>query len=204
MRLVAPLAIFAVPVTIMGLGSIRFLVLGILVLLPVAAAAATSFVDFVHERQRAIGSSVHPKLLEYTSGRFWVTVLTGIALVLTPVAGIAITAGARPPESALVEGLPEGCTLFSDAASAGPVILTRPDVAVWIDGRADFYGRQHLIDATRIYAALDPVPIEANCVLLPVYGGLGVSVLPLARSLDDSPEWTLQATQGDFALWVRR
>ncbi len=41
LRLVAPLGVFAVPVTIMGLGSIRFLVLGMLVILPVAAAAAT-------------------------------------------------------------------------------------------------------------------------------------------------------------------
>ena len=111
---------FAVPATIMGLGSIRFLVLGMLVILPVAAAAATRFVDVVHERQRAGGALSRPKLVEYTSGRFWVTVLTGIAIVLTPAATIATTMGARPPESALSEMLPEGCTLFSDAASAGP------------------------------------------------------------------------------------
>jgi hypothetical protein len=204
MRLVAPLAVFAVPATIMGLGSIRFLVLGMLVILPVAAAAATRFVDVVHERQREGGALSRPKLVEYTSGRFWVTVLTGIAIVLTPVATITTTMGARPPESVLSEMLPEGCTLFSDAASAGTVILTRPDVAVWIDGRADFYGRQHLIEATRIYTAMTPVPARADCVLLPIRGGMGISALPLSQSLDRNPEWDRRATLGAYALWVRR
>jgi hypothetical protein len=94
--------------------------------------------------------------------------------------------------------------LFSDAASAGPVILTRPDVAVWIDGRADFYGRQRLIEATRIYAAMDPVPAEADCVLLPIRGGMGISALPLAHSLDSKPEWDRLATSNGYGIWVRR
>ena len=152
MRLVAPLAVFAVPVTIMGLGSIRFLVLGMLVILPVAAAAATRFVDVVHERQRAGGSLSRPKFVEYTSGRFWVTVLTGIAIVLTPVAAIATTMGARPPRSVLARCFRRlHIVLRRRLRRARHSDATRR--AVWIDGRADFYGRQHLIEATKIFAA---------------------------------------------------
>ena len=83
--------------------------------------------------------------------------------------------GYPTPEAVLAELLPRGCSLFSDAASAAPVILTRPDVKVWIDGRADFYGRQHLVDASRVFATIDPLPPKADCVLLPLHTGTGVA-----------------------------
>jgi hypothetical protein len=202
-RLVVPLALFAVPMTVVGVGSVRFLAVGMLAILPVAAAAATGLVDAVHERQRVGGSLSRPKFVEYASGRFWVTVLTGVSIVLAPLAAISAANGARPPEARVAELLPEGCSLFSDPDSAGPIILTRPDVKVWIDGRADFYGRQHLIDAKRTYAAIDPMPEGANCALLPLDAAPGKTFL-LARALDSDPAWDRMATLDGYALWVRR
>lgn len=201
-RLLVPLAIFAVPMTLIGFGALRFLGIGMLAILPVAAAATTALVDVVHERQGAGGILARPKLVEYASGRFWVTVMTGIAIVLAPLAAFGASKGSKTPEAVLGELLPRDCSLFSDAGAAGPVILTRPDVKVWIDGRADFYGRQHLIESVRIFSAIDPVPEEADCVLLPLWDGLG-HVIPLALSLDRDPVWDRIATLDGYALWVR-
>ena len=63
-------------------------------------------------------SLLHPKLVEYTSGRFWVTVLIGIGHRAR--AGGRFrdsTMGAKPPEAVLGEMLPERAVrLFSDAS----------------------------------------------------------------------------------------
>lgn len=200
-RLVVPLAVFAVPVTLAGVGAIRFLVLGMLVMLPVAAAAATTLVDRLHERQRVRAGWSHPKLREYTSGRFWSVVLVGIAVVLMPLTVFVMTKGARPTEAVLAESLPEGCSLLSDPGAAGPVILSRPDVAVWIDGRADFYGRDHLLEAKRIYAADDPLPAEADCVIFPIGSD---PAMALADVLDGDARWERIATAGGYGAWARR
>jgi hypothetical protein len=42
----------------------------------------------------------------------------------------------------LVAELPSGCRLVNDYAAGGSVILHRPDVPVFIDGRNDMYGRR--------------------------------------------------------------
>ena len=52
-RLVLPLALFGVPATLAGLDTLRFLLIGLLALLPVAGAAATSLVDRVRLRQQS-------------------------------------------------------------------------------------------------------------------------------------------------------
>jgi hypothetical protein len=200
-RLVVPLAVFAVPVTLAGVGTIRFLAMGMLAILPVAAAAATTLVDAVHRRQATEGGVwSQRKLVEYSSGRFWVTILTGVAILFAPVAAFVMAKGATPPEAILAQSLPEDCSLFSDSNSAGPVILTRPDVKVWIDGRVDFYGRQHLIDSGRIYAALDPVPERADCVLLRPGAGPGTR---LAQALDRDAAWDRIATLDGYVVWAR-
>jgi len=199
-RLLLPLIVVAIPVTFAGLGALRFIVVGMLVILPVAAAAATSFVDGVHRRQNAgNGFWARPRVVDYTSGRFWTIVMVGIALVFLPITMGFASKGAKPPEAVLAEVLPEGCSLFSDA-SAGPVILTRPDVRVWLDGRADFYGREHLIATARIYAGLDPIPREADCVMLNTVERL---TAPLAQELDDDGAWDRIASLDGFGVWVR-
>lgn len=200
-RLVVPLAVFAVPVTLAGVGAIRFLVLGMLAILPIAAAAATTLVDRLHERQRAGVGWSHPKLREYTSGRFWSVVLVGITVVLMPLTAFVMTKGAQPTEAMLAESLPAGCSLLSDPGAAGPVILMRPDIDVWIDGRADFYGRDHLLEAKRIYAAADPLPTEADCVIFPVGSD---PAMALAGVLDGRAGWERIATAGGYGAWARR
>ena len=82
---------------------------------------------------------------------------------------------------------------------AGPVILSRPDVKVWIDGRADFYGREHIEDTYAYYLATNDrlVPPGTNCVLLQNDYGL-----PMAKAMAASPDWRLAVRQGQFELWL--
>lgn len=199
-RLLVPLAVFAVPMTLAGLSAIRFLALGLLALLPVAAAAATGVVDAVHERRRLGGPLARRKMGQYTSGRFWAVVFTGVAVVLTPVVGVVVASGARPAEAAIAESIPQGCSVFTDAQTAGTLILTRPGIEVWIDGRVDFYGRQHLIDTLRIYSARDPLPEQATCVVLATSGPTAAKLRD-AIAADDT--WTLADQADGYALWLR-
>lgn len=201
-RLVLPLAVLGVPITLAGTGAIRFLAVGMLVLLPVAAAALTSVVDRVHRQQRDRRRWSHPKLVEYSSGRFWVVVLTGIAIVMLPLTAVVATKGARPAEADLAAVLPEDCSLFSDAATAGPILLARPDVKVWLDGRADFYGRAHLIEANRIFSAAAPIPHEVDCVVLPLTTGSG-RAFPIVAELDGDGAWERVTTHAGYGMWVR-
>jgi hypothetical protein len=201
-RLVVPLAVLGVPLTLAGTGAIRFLAVGMLVLLPVAAAALTSLVDLVHRQQRERRRWSHPKLVEYASGRFWVVILTGIAIVMLPLTAVVATKGARPAEADLAAMLPDRCSLFSDAATAGPILLARPDVEVWLDGRADFYGRAHLIQANRILAAAAPIPAGADCVILPLTTGSGLA-FPIVAALDADGEWDRVATHAGYGMWIR-
>jgi hypothetical protein len=45
----------------------------------------------------------------------------------------------------LVAAIPPSCRLFNDDAVGGAVILLRPDVPVWTDGRNDMYGRSRTL-----------------------------------------------------------
>lgn len=198
-RLTLPLVVLGVPMVLVGLGTLRFLVVGLLVLLPVAAAAGTGLVDRIR-RAQLHGKWTHPKVVEYTSGRFWTIILIGIGLVLTPVGAVAVAQGAKPPEADLAKLLPNNCFLWSDASAAGPIILTRPDVKVWIDGRADFYGREHLLEYIRIWSADEPLPEQTNCVILPSEFAIH---FPLADVLDNDSDWSRVATNQGYVLWTR-
>jgi hypothetical protein len=200
-RLAVPIVIVAAPVVLIGIGAVRFLVAGMLMLAPVAAAAVTAGVDAVHRRQLHGGGWIgRPRAVEYASGKFWTVVLSGLGVVLLPLGVLFGVQGGRPAEIAVIEELPEGCHLFSDAGWAGPVVLVRPDVQVWIDGRADFYGREHIMDSIERFAGASAVPADANCVLAPAQGPF---VLPFAANLAES-DWARLADRGGYSVWVRR
>ncbi|WP_448002637.1 hypothetical protein [Agromyces bauzanensis] len=199
-RLVAPLIALAVPAVVAGFGTIRFLALGALVLMPVAAAALTALVDrFRGAQQRGGNAWSSGRVARYTSGRFWTDVLVIVAVVVSVMAAVAIPQGARPPETRVVEQLPLGCLLWSDPSVAGPVLLERPDVRVWIDGRADFYGREHLIRFIEIRSGRVPLPADAECVILKPRSGDS----RLSDVLDSSSAWSRITSIDGFTLWVR-
>ena len=200
-RLVLPLAVFGFLAVVVGLGTVRFISVGLLALLPVAGAAATWLVDrFRRHQRRSGGFWSRPKVVQYTSGRFLTAILLIVGLVVSPVALWRISQGARPPEAAVVELLPDGCLVWAKAGTSAPVILMRPDAKVWIDGRVDFYGRDHVLEYLRILAAEDPLPDEAGCVILPSAPG---ERHPLADALDEDSAWTQVADVDGYSLWVR-
>ncbi|WP_353808483.1 hypothetical protein [Agromyces sp. SYSU T00194] len=193
--LAVPIALIAVPATIAGIGTFRFLFVGMLMSLPLVAAAAS---DAVRRLRRSRGGSrllSNPRMIEYTSGRFWAVIVTGVCIVLLLPVLVALRNDGRPDQAVLVADLPMGCRSFTDDRVAALIIITRPDVKVWIDGRADFYGRDHIIDTVQIYNG-GQIPSGADCAILP-------AVYPLADKLDRSADWERFGTSAGYSAWVR-
>lgn len=199
-RIVAPLVVVGVPAVVLGLDSLRFTLTGLLVLLPVAGCVATAAIGSLHRRQESGGGVFsRPRAIEYTSGRFWTVIVSGLVVLATPLVVVNVTQGAEPPEAAVIRELPVGCRVWSTDRVAGPIILMRPDASVWIDGRADFYGRDHLLEFLRIQSTEDPLPGEAECVILPA----NELNRRLAESLDADPKWARRASEHGHSIWVR-
>ncbi|MDF0513869.1 hypothetical protein PX701_09575 [Agromyces sp. H3Y2-19a] len=200
-RIAAPLVAFGVPAVVLGLDSLRFTLSGLLVLLPVAGCVATGLIDRLHRLQGDPGHRFlsRPKVVEYTSGRFWTVIIAGLMVMATPVVVLNTAPGATPPEVDVIRQLPKGCKVWSADPIAGPVILLRPDAEVWIDGRADFYGREHLLEYLRILWTEDPLPDATGCVILPS----NEMSERLAAALDADMGWHRVASERGFTLWVR-
>ncbi len=199
-RLVAPMLVLAVPAIVAGTGTLRFLALGTIVLMPAAAAAVTGWwTEPGASSGLAAGFWSSPRGVTYTSGRFWTDVLVVVALVFSVVVAVAIPQGARPPETQAAERLPHGCLLWTDPSVAGLVPLIRPDVRVWIDGRADFYGRDHLIEFIRMRSGEVSLPAAADCIILRPRS----EDLRLEKALDDSTAWSRTASVNGFTVWAR-
>ena len=104
----------------------------------------------------------------------------------------------------MLDALPKGCRLLSDPSSAGPVLLLRPDVRVWFDGRFDYWGRDRLIEAARVLATdrVDEPPFtDTTCVLLSTQDQFAGGAL--AEALDASDEWSRVPGGGTVRAWVR-
>lgn len=200
-RLLLPLTCFGALAVVAGLEVTRFIAVGLLALLPVAGVSASWLIQRLRRRQRrGRGFWSRPRVLNYTSGRFLTVVIVVVGLVMSPLAALRIVQGIRPPEAAVAEVLPQGCLVWAKPRGAALFILMRPDVKVWIDGRFDFYGRDHLVQHLRILSARDPLPAEANCAVLP---SRSIEVHRLADVLDDHSEWSRVAEVEGSVLWVR-
>lgn len=198
-RLALPLIALGVPAILAGLGTLRLLAFGALVLMPLAAAALSASVDRFRAVQARPGTRwSSARVARYTSGVFWTDVLVVVALAISVAAAAAIPNGGRPPEARLAAQLPSGCLLWSEDRVAGPILLTRPDVTVWIDGRADFYGRDHLLEYIDIRAGEAPLPERTQCVIL-----RPLSHDRLVERIQVNPEWSRVASSGGYVLWVR-
>ena len=120
-------------------------------------------------------------------------ILTALLVVLVPVAVYKALPHSMPMTQDAVAALPADCHLFSTDADANAVLLLRPDVKVWIDGRTDIWGRDRLVEAlTRFGGNGSPslVPEGTTCVLLPARdSGDSAGTDPLVAGLEADPAW---------------
>ena len=119
--------------------------------------------------------------------------------VLLPWAGLQVRTSPAVAPSPVVAALPSGCHLFADYAIANEVLLLRPDVPVWFDGRLDYWGRQRITSYIRYMAGSNPtgpVPSGTTCV------AATASESALASSLSASHRWREARRLRDVSLWL--
>ena len=196
----------AAPAAVAGISAIRFVGLALLFMVPLAGAWAAAVADRISERAteeppRGVMRSARVRF--WSNGSRWSAVLLAVLVLLFPVALLASTRMARPGSVARLAGhLPTGCRLYSDPATASGVLLIRPDVRVWVDGRADYWGHDRnsfALKAFRDGEIASQVVANANCALVPT-GEWPEAALPL----DANPQWQRLGAADDLILWVRR
>ena len=176
-----------------GVVAIRFLGVAALTLLPVLAAELSAATTRWRSDPR------HSTVLRTRlTADYWRPILTGVLVLLLPLALLQGRDPGRPAESAIVTSLPARCNLFTDPDTAGAVLLLRPDVKVWIDMRTEVYGSSAYSDTRRRLFAPEAVriPVGATCALVP----------PSSRSVSSdgasSPRWVRVKTGKNLTLWV--
>jgi hypothetical protein len=205
--LVAALTVLALPASLGGLTAVRFIGVSLLALAPLAAMAAGGVATRVRRRldEEPRGALRNGRIRFWADGRHWRPVLVALLVVLFPGVVLMTLPLARPTEDmTIAERLPLNCRLFSDPGSAAPVILLRPDIKVWVDGRADYYGRERNIEALKLLRSGEtdsPVLKRATCVMLRRDGQLNVG--PLVQALDGDSAWTRLMSDDSVSAWVR-
>jgi len=196
------LSMLGVPAALAGLTAIRFLGVALLTLAPVVGVAVGDGLDALRRRVKATPDKARrTALTERLSGNYWRPILAFATVVIIPWSLAVGSTHAVPAETKFVVQLPQDCRLFAPAGLAATWILGRPDVTVWIDGRADFYGRSHLLATYAYFGLTAPtlVPDGATCLLTDKE--LRDS-RDLAAALVDAPQWRIAAEDDRFALWV--
>lgn len=196
--LTSAITVLALPTALVGLAYARFVPSAILTMAPIAAMVSTYLLTrlFAHAPL-----SRRPDLLTEV---VWQRILGLVLVVLAPVALIIGSPHASPLSAGANSALPAECRLFSTPDEAASVILTRPDVTVWIDGRSDYWQRERLQQAQEYLAVRQPaelVPPGTTCILLPGPGSPGDPV-PLVAALDANPSWERVADDGHAILWL--
>ncbi len=202
LRLPVALCLIGVPGSLAGLFALRFLGIGPVTLAPVVAAIATALVDRLRHVLGTLPARPWLRLAkDYTSGRFWRIVLAVVAVALSPAVVVLAGEHAAPPEQAALARLPEGCRVFSAPDIGGVVVLLRPDAPVWMDGRADFFGRRLLVEGITYWTATSAsvVPEGTGCVLVNATTPL---TTPLRARIATDPRWRLDSRAGDVELWL--
>jgi hypothetical protein len=189
-RLVAVLAGLALTFAIAGQWVSRFAMIAGLFIGPVIAR---------HLTRVATRTTTPSGIAERLGDRYLGIVITGVVVALALPALLFASNLGRPQLADAVAYLPERCRLF--ASDAGAPLLLRPDVQVWMDGRADYWGRQRLADFTAYFAVAmpDPVPPGTTCVLI----ARDPAFEPLATRLRSDGEWR-EVSVPKAWLWVRR
>jgi hypothetical protein len=202
LRELAALVAIGTPTALAGLVAIRFLGVSLLVLAPVAAAAATRAADRWRSRPAPawLSAGLAARLRDYSTGRFWRIVMTATLVVLSPGVVLLGLQHGEPPEREIVNRLPSGCRLFTDSVLASATVLLRPDVPVWMDGRLDFAGRQMILDGYGYQggAMAEPVPPGTTCVLV----AANADGDALRARLSTSGDWRRASEDGTLELWL--
>jgi hypothetical protein len=206
--LVAALCCVALPAAVASVSAIRFVGIALLAVAPVAGAAATALWDRVRVRAAESppgGIFRSDRVRFWSEGTRWRNVLAMVLVVLSPGAVLLAFPLSRPlPELAIVDQLPAGCRLFSNPSIAGPVLLLRPDVQVWVDTRFDYWGPARTTEALQALASsnLDAMPFTgATCIMLAT--DQIVDGEALIAELDRDPTWKAEPTDGPVRVWVR-
>lgn len=206
--LAAALLVLAAPAAAGGLFGVRFVGLALLALAPLAGVGATRVARRVRLRGTAAepaGVFRSPVVRRWSVGGPWRVVGWLTLVLLSPLVVLAGARLGRPPEAAVLDALPDRCRLLSDPASAGPVLLLRPDVRVWVDTRADYWGAARNREALEVLSGRStavPAVTGADCVLLADSPDLPTT--GLARALDSDPGWSAVAGSPGLRVWVRR
>ncbi len=206
--LTAALVVLALPAALGAFSALRFVGVALLALVPVAALAVTRASDRLRTRaaeEPPRGAFRWRRVRFWSDGRHWRPVLIAVVALLLPGTLLLTAPLSRPlPELAVIDRLPRDCRLLSDPSSAGPVLLLRPDVRVWIDGRFDHWGRARLVEAGRVLSSTDvdtPPISDATCILLSATDPFADD--RLATALDDSPAWSPIPGSDLVQGWVR-
>ena len=139
----------------------------------------------------------------WSQGSHWRPVLVIVWVVLLPGRRSSRCHSRAPSTSETLGQLPADCRLISDPGTSGAAVLLRPDVPVWYDGRADYWGRERNALAARTLSAdtVDAAPFtDATCVVLRV-DDPGRERLEAA--LDASSDWHQLARSGRVVGWIR-
>ena len=204
--LVGSIGVIAVPMALLGLTAIRFLGVAALLLGPFLALLISDLAARARSWALRVspGSGFAQPARRWTGAHAWRVTLTFVILMLTP--GVILLGPVRhavPPEARVVAELPEGCRLFSDASVSDVAILLRPDVRVWIDGRADYYGaeRNALASSYLLGSAPEPYPAGATCVVLQAPDERNPGAQAKAR-MDAASGWQHRGLFAGFDLWL--
>ncbi|NHA69164.1 hypothetical protein [Phycicoccus flavus] len=206
--LVAALCIVALPAALASFSAIRFVGIALLAVAPVGAVAATATWDRIRARaaeRPPRGPFRSARVRFWSDGARWRVVLTVVVAILAPGTLLLTLPLSRPlPELAAADALPDSCRLVSDTSSAAVVLLARPDVPVWFDGRFDYWGHDRSAAAVRTLARADltaPPFSDAGCVMLTTGNDLSGGALEAA--LDASAQWRPAGPGGPVRVWVR-
>lgn len=206
--LAAAICLVGVPFGIAGLFALRFLGVSSLTLVPVIGMGISQGAYKARDWAAGLPSTTawRESAVRWTTTRSWRIVLTVVAGILLPFA-VVLGPGthAVPAELEAIQSLPSGCRLFTTASVAGPTILARPDVPIWFDGRADYFGRDRLIEAHEYFVGVGETsaPPGATCAIFPTLGDRDDYPAVTAR-LNSDPTWVLSGTYHGFDVWLRR
>ena len=144
-------------------------------------------------------SRLRRRLGERSSDQYWTVIMSALGVVLVP-AMLLVSTPLPMLHDPAISALPPSCRLFADATTSNAVLLVRPDVRVWIDGRADMWGRSRLIRAGQFLKGSEsgnPVPAGTTCVLID-----RTEPGRLRSALVGEGTWRREATSPALELWV--
>jgi hypothetical protein len=190
---------------VFGLVAVRFTWFAAFLLSPVLARGLSHLMGSSDKRADVVGR-IRRGVAERTSDTYVRVIALVLLLGFIPLAVSRAWPHATPLAADAVAALPADCHLFSTDVDANAVLLLRPDVKVWIDGRTDMWGRARLIEAKERFAGRgqpQPLPAGTTCVLVPAANPEDPAVTDaLVTALQARADWTVIVRADDHLVWV--